>query len=391
MSQDNQSDSNSLGGLATPPNPMDWKPIDRLILLATLVLLAPLSFSLYLWSANLLVPEWLNQPLVYFLTGLYTIHILVMAGFIFTAFKLRSYESDWSLFENIIIGSFHVVVMTTGYMTGTHFTEGLLIIFLGVIITGTLANVNKIRFCFWLVVPALFLMGLADITKIVPYAMLFERSPYDTNGRPLDGWLLVRFSVVTILAPLIYLCILAMKRWTERENLYLEMSSIDGLTRLSNRNSFINRGQEEIRRARATDNAAPKPPLSCIMIDLDHFKQINDTWGHHAGDEVLVAASQIMMDSARPNDEVGRYGGEEFAVLLPGTTLNQAHLIAERIRKRISNMKVEVDGNTIEVTASFGVACYPSPDVDAMSDLLKTADKALYKAKETGRNKVVAG
>ena len=197
---------------------------------------------------------------------------------------------------------------------------------------------------------------------------------------------MVRMTVAVILAPLTYLCILAMKRWTERESLYLEMSTIDGLTRLSNRNSLISRGQEEIRRARASD---AMPPLSCIMIDLDHFKQINDTWGHHAGDEVLIAASKVMMDSARPNDEVGRYGGEEFAVLLPGTTLLQAKLIAERIRKRISSMNVVVDGQKIDVTASFGVACYPSPDVEAMSDLLKTADKALYEAKETGRNKVV--
>ncbi|WP_370315556.1 GGDEF domain-containing protein, partial [Thalassolituus sp.] len=214
-------------------------------------------------------------------------------------------------------------------------------------------------------------------------------SPVADNGRPFDGWMAIRMTVAFILAPLIYLCILAMKRWAERENLYLEMSTIDGLTRLSNRNSLITRGQEEIRRARAADSTT-LPPLACIMIDLDHFKQINDTWGHHAGDEVLVAASKVMMENARPNDEVGRYGGEEFAVLLPGTTLVQAKLIAERLRKRISHMAVEVDGQKIEVTASLGVACYPSPGVEAMSDLLKTADKALYEAKETGRNKVVS-
>ena len=202
------------------------------------------------------------------------------------------------------------------------------------------------------------------------------------------GWLVLRAIIVTILAFLIYLCILAMKRRVERANLYQEMSMIDGLTRLSNRSSFINRGMEEIelvQRKHAPSNTS----LACIMIDLDHFKIINDTWGHHAGDEVLVAASKIMMDNSRKNDEVGRYGGEEFAILLPGTSMKKAAYIAESLRKKLESTVVNVDGQTIKVTASFGVACYPSQDIQTMSDLLKTADKALYEAKETGRNKVV--
>jgi diguanylate cyclase (GGDEF)-like protein len=208
------------------------------------------------------------------------------------------------------------------------------------------------------------------------------------DGRPLVGWLILRDIIVAILGFLVYLCILAMKRWTERESLYLEMSTTDGLTRLSNRNFFINRGQEEI--ARTREQTLPSSPsLACIMIDLDHFKQINDTWGHHAGDQVLIAASKVMMRNARKTDEVGRYGGEEFAMLLPGTSLKRAAQIAERIRRKISDMNVIVDGSNIEVTASFGVACFPSTDIDNMEDLLKAADKALYEAKETGRNKVV--
>jgi diguanylate cyclase len=136
-------------------------------------------------------------------------------------------------------------------------------------------------------------------------------------------------------------------------------------------------------------NSPAGSPLSCIMIDLDHFKMINDTWGHHAGDEVLIAASKIMLDSARTNDEVGRYGGEEFAVLLPNTGMLKARLIAERLRHKIANAQVVVDGQTIEVTASFGIATFPSQGVEVIADLLKTADKALYEAKESGRNKVV--
>lgn len=371
------------------PNPMDWQPIDRFILLASLVLLAPVGFGGMLWATNLLAPEYLNQTLVPYLLWLYAAHIIILSALIAEAFRRRRDTDDWPSFENFIIGSYIVVVMLSAYLTGTHFTEGLLLIFLGVNITCTLANVNKIRVCYWFVVPVLLAMGVTDFMPNIPYAQLFEQSPISPGGRPMVGWLVMRTIIVVILAFLIYLCILAMKRWVERENLYQEMSMIDGLTRLSNRNSFINRGKEEIERAQ-NHQATSRIPLACIMIDLDHFKRINDTWGHHAGDEVLVAASKVMMENARKNDEVGRYGGEEFAILLPRTNIKRAARIAESLRKKIANTKVNVDGQVIEVTASFGVACYPSDGVESMSDLLKTADKALYEAKDTGRNKVVA-
>ena len=373
---------------ASIPNPMDWQAIDRFILLAGLVMLAPIGFGGMLLATNQLAPEYLNQTLVPILLWTYGAHIALLSGMIAHAFVRRRQHDDWPLFENVIIGSYLVVVLISSYLTGTHYSEGLLLIFLGVNITGTLASIHKIRICYWFVVPVLVVMGAADFIESIPYAMLLDQSPVSANGRPMLGWLIMRTIIVVILAFLIYLCILAMKRWVERENLYLEMSTIDGLTRLSNRNSLIHRGEEEIERAR-NQKIQSGPSLACIMIDLDHFKLINDTWGHHAGDEVLVAASKVMMDKARNVDEVGRYGGEEFAMLLPGTNMKKAARIAESLRRRISETRVEVDGQVIEVTASFGVACFPSEGIETMSDLLKTADKALYEAKETGRNKVV--
>jgi diguanylate cyclase (GGDEF)-like protein len=163
------------------------------------------------------------------------------------------------------------------------------------------------------------------------------------------------------------------------------MSTIDGLTRLTNRRSFIERGHSEFSRARRISAGG----VACVMVDLDYFKRINDTWGHHAGDQVLVAASAILMESARQYDEVGRYGGEEFAILLPGVSLETAAAVAERIREKIATTEVEVDGNSISMSASFGVACYPAPGIEDLNDLLKAADKALYVAKESGRNRVV--
>ena len=370
-------------------NPMDWRAIDRLILLAALVLLAPVGFGTALLVTDIVAPEHINQTYVPGLLWLYGLHILLLTSMILMAASKRKNSDDWPLFENTIITSYITTVLVSSYLTGSHFSEGLLLIFLGVNITGTLASVNKIRKSYWVVVPVLVAMGVTDHIYSLPHAPLLIQPMTTPDGRPLVGWLIVRDIIVAILGFLVYLCILAMKRWTERESLYLEMSTTDGLTRLSNRNFFINRGQEEI--ARTREQTLPSSPsLACIMIDLDHFKQINDTWGHHAGDQVLIAASKVMMRNARKTDEVGRYGGEEFAMLLPGTSLKRAAQIAERIRRKISDMNVIVDDSNIEVTASFGVACFPSTDIDNMEDLLKAADKALYEAKETGRNKVVS-
>ena len=370
-------------------NPMDWRAIDRLILLAALVLLAPVGFGTALLVTDIVAPEHINQSYVPGLLWLYGLHILLLTSMILVAPSKRKKSDDWPLFENTIIASYIITVLVSSYLTGSHFSEGLLLIFLGVNITGTLASVNKIRKSYWIVVPILLVMGITDHIYSLPHAPLLIQPMTTPDGRPLVGWLIIRDIIVAILGFLVYLCILAMKRWTERESLYLEMSTTDGLTRLSNRNFFINRGQEEI--ARTREQTLPSSPsLSCIMIDLDHFKQINDTWGHHAGDQVLIAASKVMMKNARKTDEVGRYGGEEFAMLLPGTSARRATQIAERIRRKISDMNVIVDGNSIEVTASFGVACFPSTDINNMEDLLKAADKALYEAKESGRNKVVS-
>lgn len=369
-------------------NPMDWRPIDRFILLASLVILAPLCFGVALLAGLAAAPEYFDHDIARGLLILYALHLAILAGFIGKALQRRHQQDDWPLFENIIIGGYIITVMSSGWLTGAHFSEGLLLLFLGVNITSTLASVDKIRFSYWFVIPAMLVMAVTDFSGNVEYAPLLEKSLFGPDGKPVTGWLVGRATIAGILSALIYLCILAVRRWVERENLYREMSSIDGLTRLSNRNSLIQRGHEEVARIRR-HTTPPPAALACIMIDLDHFKRINDTWGHHAGDAVLVAASKIMMENARQYDEVGRYGGEEFAVLLPGVTMETAHTIAERLRVRISKAKVIVDGQRIEVTASLGVACFPSPGIENMNDLLKAADAALYEAKGSGRNRVV--
>jgi two-component system cell cycle response regulator len=177
----------------------------------------------------------------------------------------------------------------------------------------------------------------------------------------------------------------------EREKELLEvnerltyMSQTDALTGLDNRRHLNERIDEMFSHAKRLNE-----PFSLVMCDLDKFKSVNDTYGHQAGDEVLKQLADILKEEAREIDRVGRYGGEEFMLLLPGTVLDAAVTFAERVRKRIEGHTFMFTGGTLTRTASFGVAGWPHPKIEQCDDLVRTADDALYVAKETGRNKVV--
>ncbi len=177
----------------------------------------------------------------------------------------------------------------------------------------------------------------------------------------------------------------------ERESELLEvnerlrhMSQTDGLTGLDNRRHLNERIDEMFSHAKRLAE-----PFSVVMCDLDKFKSVNDTYGHQAGDEVLKQMADILKEEAREIDRVGRYGGEEFMLLLPGTVLDAAVTFAERVRKRVANHTFTFPGGTLQRTCSFGVSGWPHPRIDQCDSLVRTADEALYVAKETGRNRVV--
>ena len=172
---------------------------------------------------------------------------------------------------------------------------------------------------------------------------------------------------------------------TERltyDKLHLEAST-DGLTKCFNKTYFNNKLDLEVRKSKVTGT-----PLSLIIFDLDHFKKLNDGFGHDAGDYVLAELADILRDNGiRKGDTFARYGGEEFVVLLPKTNLKQAFEIAERLRKLVENHKFTYDEKRLPVTASIGVADYRQ-GVEIGTDLFKRADSAVYKAKDAGRNQV---
>ncbi|HYN02579.1 MAG TPA: GGDEF domain-containing protein, partial [Vicinamibacteria bacterium] len=129
--------------------------------------------------------------------------------------------------------------------------------------------------------------------------------------------------------------------------------------------------------------------LSLILLDLDHFKKLNDTYGHPAGDEALRATARVLTQHLRKGDQAARYGGEEFVVILPGSDEERSMGAAERLRSALQKHRFVFEGARIPLTASFGVAIWPG-DGKEPEALLSSSDRALYAAKQTGRNRVVA-
>ena len=161
-----------------------------------------------------------------------------------------------------------------------------------------------------------------------------------------------------------------------------ENAKIDPMTGLHNR-----RWLEEMYTREMNRSNMGNFKLTAFMIDIDHFKQVNDTYGHLAGDKVLISVAQALIRSLRPSDMPVRYGGEEFSVFLPGTTEENAKIIAERIRRNVENMTITLhDNNLLQVTVSIGFA--ERIENDTVASLIDRADKALYHAKQNGRNRV---
>jgi two-component system chemotaxis response regulator CheY len=167
----------------------------------------------------------------------------------------------------------------------------------------------------------------------------------------------------------------------------------DTLTGLLNRRAIHDRALAELNRRR---RGAAHAPLSIIMLDIDHFKSINDSYGHDAGDRALQLVAELLAGQLRSYDGLGRWGGEEFLMLLPGTALAEACAVAERIRANLAQAEPALpDGTRVSLSASLGVAAIDESDAGPVGEqwldhLVRAADQALYRAKSHGRNRVAS-
>jgi diguanylate cyclase (GGDEF)-like protein len=198
----------------------------------------------------------------------------------------------------------------------------------------------------------------------------YLRKPFDRHE--LEARLLVGKRIVAMQAELV----------AAKHQLWL-LASRDSLTNVWNRRGIL----EILERELARNERWPEEPLSVMLADVDHFKKINDTFGHPAGDRVLATVAGVLAEHCRVYDSVGRYGGEEFILVLPRTGPQEAAAVAERLRSAVERCQVPFRGN-VEVRISIGVAATTPRRGQNLEDLLERADQALYRAKELGRNRV---
>jgi diguanylate cyclase (GGDEF)-like protein len=201
---------------------------------------------------------------------------------------------------------------------------------------------------------------------------------------PLPLWLEFGLPAALAYANLVLAFVLAGQTLSFRyeRDVAHKLAERDPLTGVLNRRAILARLRSEFAKARQTGE-----PLSLLFLDLDHFKNVNDSYGHRAGDQCLRGVIEPIAGELRQGDALGRYGGEEFLILLPGAGASDAEVVAERIRRRVQEMPMLISGTRIGLTVSLGVAAVDG-EVTLADDLIERADAALYRSKSGGRNQV---
>lgn len=223
-------------------------------------------------------------------------------------------------------------------------------------------------------IPVILLTGMDDSASKIAG---LEQGANDYITKPFDdGELVARVRVH-----------LKMKRLQDQlrraNELLVEVSNTDHLTGLYNRRYLMDVLEREFSRARRNGCS-----LSLLVIDMDHFKEINDTCGHQAGDLVLAEAASVFREQLRNYDTAVRFGGDEFVAVLPGAALPEATAVAERVRKAVEACRLPGNMAHIRLSFSIGIAVHPADGVETVADFIREADSALYRAKEKGRNRI---
>lgn len=162
-----------------------------------------------------------------------------------------------------------------------------------------------------------------------------------------------------------------------------QQATTDPLTKLENRRAFLEQAEEHLALHKRYGST-----YSVLMLDIDYFKKINDSYGHDGGDKALIMIAEILLSLTRKVDTVARIGGEEFAILLPDTNRLGTAVMAERVRSAIEQHNINIDGTNLNITVSIGIASQDAEHTDTVRDLMRIADKRLYLAKDMGRNRI---
>ena len=359
---------------------MNWDTLKKCILI--LVLGCCVNLIWLVWETYVLLNSeyWhvVNVQLLRHKLVINSIFFITLLGLIYPCYALQKQAWVKRFLPYIAIGILIISLCYNGYMIGV-FSPVTMVVYICLIAVGLVLFERKIVYA--MLIPAtgfLTLSGYLSFIDVIPYAPIFQ-----IDGQLfLNGfWLLsMLYFVIPILITCLILFEILLSQWRHRERLIQHLSQIDPLTNTFNRRR-ISQSLEYLHQQ------DPHNPYAVVLLDLDHFKSINDRFGHHMGDNVLIAVSQELNDQIQKHDLVGRFGGEEFILILKHASLPKAYQIAERCRTTIEALVISNDeGQSIRVTASFGIA--QSHHGLRPQQVLSQADKALYAAKASGRNQI---
>ncbi len=360
---------------------LEWSAVDKGLIL--LVMILPIYGQYLLWTLYVLSrsdrKKLVNVPLSIEVMKIEVAFIITGVILLFVGRSLRHKNPDSLFFQNIALHFFSLTLVAMSYTIGTaSFCAGLVL--LGAPVFGFILLDRQ---AVWgaTITALIVLIGLsyATVYDLIPYAPVMI--PPSDHASQLFWMNSLFFFAAPFFVPIILMADQMLMWWREREEKIHHMSRTDALTGIHNRMSILSILDNEVTRAERTKSA-----LSMVILDLDHFKKVNDVWGHPTGDLVLKTATKVLKHNIREIDALGRYGGEEFVIVLPGADQLEAQKIIERCRIKLSEAEIFSDNNTmIKVTASFGLVSVNGHAVEAHS-LIKTADEALYLAKHSGRN-----
>ncbi|MBB4808739.1 diguanylate cyclase (GGDEF)-like protein [Acinetobacter johnsonii] len=358
---------------------MNWDTLKKCILI--LVLGCCVNLIWLVWETFVLFNSeyWhvVNVQLLRHKLVINSIFFITLLGLIYPCYALQKQAWVQRFLPYIAIGILIISLCYNGYMIGV-FSPVTMVVYICLIAVGLVLFERKIVYA--MLIPAtgfLTISGYLSFIDVIPYAPIFQ-----IDGQLfLNGfWLLsMLYFVIPILITCLILFEILLSQWRHRERLIQHLSQTDPLTNALNRRS-INQSLNELHHDKDC-------PYAIVLLDLDHFKNINDQFGHHMGDTVLIAVSQKLGLHLRESDVVGRFGGEEFILILKQSSALKARQIAERCRAAIEDLVIQnEDGRAIRITASFGIAL--ATDKLKPQQLLDQADKALYAAKASGRNQI---
>ena len=358
----------------------NWTLLNKTMLILSLSIfinLFMLAWDLFVLYHPQFYP-WVNLAVIHTHLSLGMIFMSVFIGLLLLCHFCSQQRWVEKFMPMLSVQLFTLVLLIHGYFVGS-FSPATMVGYVGWAGVGLILFDRKIIYC--ALAPAtivLLLLNYLSTFAGLPYAPLFNMEPMNqTVMHPF--WVM---SMFFFLVPLMLVCLflfeILLSQWRIREATIATLSRIDPLTNVMNRRSIANQ-LEQLHQQR-------KALYSVVLLDLDHFKHINDNYGHDMGDQVLIQVAECLAQHVREQDMIGRFGGEEFILFLPNTTTEQAQHVAERCRIALTELNFVYEQQPFSISASFGISS--SQNASEPQQIIRQADQALYAVKTAGRNQV---